>query len=84
MADCSTIDARLAEARSAYHALQTGEAVSRVVDQNGESIQYTRAGLVSLTAYIRSLENEKAECAGNVGPLSGYRGPIRFTFGRRC
>lgn len=81
MADCSTIDARLAAARKAYEELQTGQAISRFVDQNGESVSYSKVNLNSLGSYIARLENEKAQCSG--GLLAQYRGPLRFTFGRR-
>jgi hypothetical protein len=81
MADCSTIDARLAAARKAYDDLILGQAVSRFVDQNGESVSYSRTNINSLLSYIRQLENEKAQCTGST--LATYRGPIRFTFGRR-
>ena len=81
MADCSTIDARLAAARTAYDELVTGKAVSRFVDQNGESVSYSKTNLSTLLSYIRQLENEKAQCSGST--FAQYRGPLRFTFGRR-
>lgn len=81
MADCNTIDARLATARKAYDELMTGQMVARFVDQNGESVSYSRVNIDSLLSYIRQLENEKAECTGST--FAQYRGPIRFTFGRR-
>lgn len=81
MADCSSIEARLAEARQAYHDIMIGGAVSRFVDQNGESVQYTRATVSTLAGYIAKLENELAICQGTARL---YRGPLRFTFGRKC
>lgn len=69
---------KLAEARDAYHAIMTGQAVSRWVDQNGESVQYSRANVAQLTAYIAQLEAELLH--PGVRP---YRGPIKFIFGRR-
>jgi len=80
MADCTTIAKRLAEARQAYHDIMTGGAITRFVDQNGEQIQYTRANSTSLSSYITRLEAEEAGCTGAAG---AYRGPLRFTFGRR-
>ena len=80
MADCTTINTRLTEARQAYHDIMIGGAISRFVDQNGEQIQYTRANSALLSAYIIKLE---AELAGCTGAAPAYRGPIRFTFGRR-
>lgn len=81
MADCTTIDARLASARQAHHELRTGQAISRFVDQNGESVSYSKTNLNGLAAYIRQLENEKAQCTGST--FAQYRGPLRFTFGRK-
>lgn len=79
--DCSTIDARLAKARATYDNWMNGEYVSRFTDQNGETVSYSSGGMSRLTAYIAALENEKAACSGNF--MARYRGPIRFTFGRR-
>jgi hypothetical protein len=81
MADCNTIDARLAAARKAYDELMTGQMVSRIVDQNGESVSYSKVSINSLLSYISQLENEKAQCTGSA--FAQYRGPIRFLFGRR-
>lgn len=81
MADCSQIEANLAAARQAYHDLTVGGAISRFVDQNGESVQYFRANPAGLLSYISRLENDLAICQGL---RSAYRGPLRFTFGRRC
>ena len=47
MAELTTAQ-KLAEARQAYHEIMTGQAVSRIVDQNGESVQYTRANIKQL------------------------------------
>lgn len=81
MADCNTIDARLAKARATYDSWMNGEFVSRFTDQNGETVSYSLGGLSRLQSYIRTLEAEKAVCSGNV--FSGYRGPMKFLFGRR-
>lgn len=69
---------KLAEARQAYHEIMTGQAVSRFVDQNGESISYSKTNIKGLEAYIAKLEAELA----NPG-VRAYRGPLRFTFGRK-
>ena len=69
---------KLAEARQAYHEIMTGQAVSRFVDQNGESVSYSKVNIAGLAAYIAALEAELA----NPGRRA-YRGPLRFTFGRR-
>ena len=82
MADCTTIDARLARARQTYDDWMNGNFVSRFIDQNGESVTYSQGGIGRLREYIRALEIEKEGCAGN--RFASYRGPLRFTFGRRC
>lgn len=81
MADCTSIATLLAAARAAYHDLMTGSGISRFIDQNGESVSYTRANEGKLSAYIAKLENDLAICQGAVD--RAYRGPIRFTYGRR-
>jgi hypothetical protein len=58
----------------------TGTAVRKFVDQNGESVEYSRANIAQLSSYITSLTAEIAELEGET---PAYRGPIRFTFGRR-
>lgn len=74
-----TTQQKLDEARQAYHEIVTGQAAYRFVDQNGEQIQYTKANAAALLAYIRQLEQELAYPGQKL-----YRGPLRFTFGRRC
>lgn len=69
---------KLAEAKQAYHEIMTGQTVSRFVDQNGESISYSKMNIKGLEAYIAKLEAELA--SPGVAP---YRGPLRFTYGRR-
>lgn len=72
---------RLAEARQAYHDINTGGAIRRFVDQNGEQIEYQMANRAGLKEYIRELE---AECGAVVdGGPPAYRGPLKFVFGRR-
>ena len=73
-----TTQQRLDEARQAYHEIVTGTAVSRFVDQNGESVSYSKANLGALAAYIAQLEAELASPG-----VPQYRGPLRFVFGRR-
>lgn len=81
MADCSTIAARLARARATYDDWMNGGQVTRFIDQNGESVSYSVGGMGRLESYIKKLEAEQQGCLGN--QFAGYRGPIRFTFGRR-
>lgn len=69
---------KLVQAEQAYHEIMVGENVSRFVDQNGESVSYSKVNIGKLEAYIASL---KAELA-NPGGIA-IRGPLRFTFGRR-
>jgi hypothetical protein len=74
-----TTQQKLDEARQAYHEIVTGQNVARFVDQNGESVSYSKANLGLLAAYIAKLEAELASPG-----VPQYRGPLRFTFGRRC
>lgn len=48
----------LREAKLEYHALSTGSKLVVMVDQNGERMEYNRAGAANLLAYIRQLERE--------------------------
>jgi len=80
MADCTSIQTRLDAARAAYDDLAMGRSVRKFVDQNGESVEYTSANRQGLLAFITKLENDLAVCQGTV---TSYRGPLRFTFGRR-
>lgn len=73
-----TTQQKLDEARQAYHEIMTGQSVSRVIDQNGESVSFSKVNASALLSYIKQLE---AELASPEGPF--YRGPLRFTFGRR-
>lgn len=82
MADCSTIQANLADAQASYHALLTGKSLQRFVDQNGESVLYTAANKDSLKAYIDTLKNDLAICQGQSSGRS-FAGPLTFVFGRR-
>ncbi len=79
-ADCSAIQALLTEAQSAYHDLMVGKSVRKFVDQNNESVEYSRANISQLSAYIQDLKSQLAECGGGT---PAYAGPIRFLFGRR-
>jgi hypothetical protein len=71
---------KLVEAEAAYHEIITGQAVSRFVDQNGESVSYSKTNISGLAAYIAHL---KALIAAEATGTTAYRGPLRFTFGRR-
>lgn len=77
--DCTDVATRLTEAQNALHEIMTGKAVRRWVDQNGEQMEYSRANIGQLQSYITALKAEQSEC---LGAASGYRGPLRFSFGR--
>lgn len=79
--DCSEIVTRLKQARDAYHELMTTGAVTRFIDQNGESVSYSKADPRGLLGYITRLEAQLATCSS--GGVGAYRGPLKFTFGRR-
>lgn len=75
-----TLRTRLLQAEQAEHDLVTGQSVRKWVDQNGESVEYSMINIKGLQAYIARL---RAEIAVAEGTASAYRGPIRFSFGRR-
>lgn len=77
MADCTSIETRLARARATFDDWMNGQVATRFVDQNGESVSYSTGGLARLEAYIAKLEAQLASCQ-NGTPM--YRGPLRFTF----
>jgi hypothetical protein len=52
-----TIERRLAEAREAYHLLNTGKMARVIVDQNGERVEFTSANRTALYNYIAELES---------------------------
>lgn len=69
---------KLVEARDAYHDINTGQAIRRFVDQNGEQIEYQMANRAGLERYIASLE---AICGDPAAAASQVRRPLRFTYG---
>lgn len=71
-----TLQQRLTEAQTAYHALLTGAAIREVHDSNGERVIYTQANRESLRAYIADLE---AQIRGASGTVVG-RGPMTAVF----
>lgn len=54
----ATLVDQLTEARAAYHRLQLGELAVRFTDRNGESVEYNRASVGKLAAYIHELERQ--------------------------
>lgn len=65
----ATLTANLADAETAYHNLLTGKMALVVVDQNGERVEYNRASVARLGAYIEDLKRQLAS--------SGTRGPLQ-------
>lgn len=80
MADCTDTQTKLTQAEAAYHDLMMGKSVRKWVDQNGESVEYSRGNTGQLLSYIQQLKDQLADCQGIT---AAYRGPIRFLFGRR-
>ena len=54
----ATLAEMLTQARAAYHALQLGELAVSFRDGNGEQVEYNRASLPRLAAYINELERQ--------------------------
>lgn len=77
-ADLALLQTRLAEAQQAEHEIMTGQNVRRFIDQNGESVEYSRANINQLQNYIRKLQQQIRDCQNAV---EAYRGPIKFRFG---
>jgi hypothetical protein len=49
---------KLADAKTQYHLLVTGQQAKVYVDQNGERVEFTTANRGALLAYIQKLERE--------------------------
>lgn len=73
MADCIT---NLAAARTALHALVTGEQIASV-SIDGNTTSYTPADIDKLNKYIRTLEAECGDLATD-GTNPSRRGSIKF------
>lgn len=58
--DPTILKARLLQAQTAYHALQTG-AMRAKVDHNGTMIEFVKADADKLKGYIEDLEGQLAE-----------------------
>lgn len=71
----STKQQQLKEARTAYHALQTGTMPRVVVDQDGSRVEYAPSNKTVLYGYIQQLEAELG-CT----PTHVPRGPATFIF----
>lgn len=79
MATCSELTALLAEARAAYHSLMTGGLPVKIVDQNGEQVEYSRPSAQRLVMYISELERAANDVCGMDAGTSSV-GPMRFFF----
>lgn len=64
MADTATLTARLAEAESALHALNTGTQVVQIRNELGEQVGYAPADLGRLSAYVRDLRATLGQARG--------------------
>lgn len=70
---------RLADAKLAYHRLNTGTMARVVLDQNGEKVEFVAANRTNLYNYIQELESQVRACSGNGLPLPN-NGPASFYF----
>jgi hypothetical protein len=70
----------LADAKAAYHKLQTGTMPRVVVDQNGERVEFTAANKANLYGYIQQLEAQVAACSGAAVFTPPANGPAGFLF----
>ncbi len=60
---------QLAQAEAAFHALLTGRMATVFVDRNGERVEYARASLPQLRAYVDHLRRAQ----GGRGAPSAWR-----------
>lgn len=63
MPDLATLEARLAEAESAYHKLMTGS-LEESIGSGDAQARYTRADSGLLSAYIAQLRSQVAAAGG--------------------
>jgi hypothetical protein len=73
--DLPQLRAWLVEARTARHEIATGTRVSVWMDQNGERVEYNRANMATLVAYISDLETAVTTLDRGGAIASG---PIQF------
>jgi len=67
---------RLLDAEEKKHLLVTGRSVEQFIDQNGESVKYTKANLGLLERYI----GELTDLLNPADALAKYPRPMRFLF----
>jgi len=63
MTDIEILKKRLAEAEDARHSLMVGKSAVSVTS-DGDTVQYTRASLPRLDAYIRDLKSQLGMSSG--------------------
>lgn len=81
MAEVTTLQARLAEAESALHALQTGQAVSEVQADNIRTKYAVSLDETGLTNYIADLRSQIAGISAGVATTAPQRrAPIGVMF----
>ena len=76
-AEKTLMQARLDEAKQAYHDLVTGTKARVIVDQNGEKVEFTAPNRQALYAYNQELE--RILCPSAQSPSINLM-PMRFTF----
>ena len=63
---------QLQEARTAYHALMTGQSIVEFRDQNGETVKYGQANANKLAIYIQQLEQQLGQTTAPRGPMEPW------------
>lgn len=57
--------ALLAEAKTAYHNLMTGQSMVEIRDQNGETVRFSQINRQALYSYIQELERKVCQPSGS-------------------
>lgn len=70
----------LAEARTAYHNLNTGRMARVVVDMSGERVEFVAANRTGLYNYIQELESQVRACSDSPLSVRPTNGPAGFIF----
>lgn len=73
MADLATLQARLAEAETAYHQLAIGKQVVQVRNAAGRFVQYAQADMPFLAAYIERLNSQIAALTSSTTATTARR-----------
>lgn len=67
-----SLAARIEAAKIAYDQLMRGAQAVRVVDQNGETVEYARSNAARLLGYIEDLEAQQAGSTRTRGPMKVF------------